>query len=462
LAAAGLLSLGLSAASAGPKSEDGIAFFENRVRPTFADNCFKCHGGKKQKAGLRLDTVSGIRTGGERGALFDREDPASSLLLRAISYEDEELEMPPRGKLADELIEDLTHWVELGAPLPEEALDEEAHGDDATGFDLAERAKDWTYQPLANAPTPTVRDAAWPIRSLDSFVLAKLEENELSPAPPADRRTWIRRVTLDLTGLPPTPEEVRAFLDDDRPDNARPGADERVVDRLLASPTFGERWGRHWLDLTRYADTRGHEYDFPLPNAYQYRDYVIRAFNADVPYDRFVREHIAGDLLETPRPNPEAGFDESPLATGFWFFGDEVHSPVDTRADELDRLAGKIDTVSKAFLGLTVACARCHDHKFDAITTEDYYSLLGYPLSSSYRQIRFETIEDNTVLARELEAIHDTRGPELVEVAATSYPARAEATTERPTTAIWACIRALLPESKRVRWLSTTAIRRQP
>lgn len=427
MAVGGLLALSLSVVAASlspePVDQEGIAFFESKIRPVFADNCFRCHGESRQRAELRLDSVGGIRAGGERGTLFAFDEPETSLLLRAISYEDEELEMPPRGKLADDVIEDIRHWVERGAPMPEPA--EGAETSDGGEFDLAERAAEWTYQPLAQVEPPEVRDAGWLLQPVDAFVLARLEALGLAPASDAERHTWLRRVTFDLTGLPPTREEMHAFLGD-----KAPGAHERVVDRLLASPSFGERWGRHWLDLTRYADTRGHEFDFPLPNAYEYRDYVIRALNADVPYDRFLREHIAGDLLPEPRPHPEQGFDESPLATGFWFFGDEVHSPVDTRADELDRLAGKIDTVSKAFLGLTVACARCHDHKFDAITTEDYYALLGYPLSASYRQVRYETVEHNARVAEELERWNGEQGPVAVEVLAEAQPERASGTAD--------------------------------
>ena len=202
-------------------------------------------------------------------------------------------------------------------------------------------------------------------------------------------------MTFDLIGLPPTPDEIDAFLRDDSPD-----AFDKVVDRLLASPQFGERWARHWLDLVRYAETRGHEFDYVIPNAYQYRDYVIRAFNADVPYDQFVTEHVAGDLLDQPRLHPTEGFNESILGTGFWFLGEEVHSPVDIRQDEADRFDNRIDVLTKTFLGLTVSCARCHDHKFDAISTKDYYSLFGFLESSSYRLVRFEALEQNRRVAR--------------------------------------------------------------
>ncbi|HYV37690.1 MAG TPA: DUF1549 and DUF1553 domain-containing protein, partial [Gemmataceae bacterium] len=250
-------------------------------------------------------------------------------------------------------------------------------------FDLKERAKHWSLQPIKAAPPPSVKDQAWAKSPIDRFLLAKLEANGLKPAAAADRRTLIRRVTFDLTGLPPTPQEIDAFLKDDSPD-----AFAKVVDRLLDSPRYGERWARHWLDLVRYAETLGHEYDFDLPDAYRYRDYVIRALNADVPFDHFVLEHIAGDLLPQPRRHPDDKSNESICGTGFWFFGEAKHSPVDLRGDQADRLDNQIDVFGKTFLGLTIACARCHDHKFDAISTKDYYALSGY-LQSARQQRAF-------------------------------------------------------------------------
>src|SRR5262249_51141387 len=206
-----------------------------------------------------------------------------------------------------------------------------------------------------------------------------------TPAPPADKRTLLRRVTFDLIGLPPTPAEIDAFLADHSP-----RAFEKVVDRLLASPHYGERWGRHWLDLVRFAETAGHEFDFEMAKAYAYRDYIIRAFNADVPYDQLVIEHIAGDLLKEPRRHPTQHFNESVIGTGFYFFGESKHSPVDVRGDAADRTDNQIDVLTKAFLGLTVSCARCHDHKFDPISQKDYYALAGYLRSSRYQQAFYE------------------------------------------------------------------------
>jgi hypothetical protein len=258
----------------------------------------------------------------------------------------------------------------------------------------------WIWETPKRHALPAVQNPHWSRDDLDRFILSALEKNKITPAAPASDRQWFRRVTFALTGLPPAATETRAFLEDPSPDRRR-----KVVQSQLASPHFGERWARHWMDLVRYAESRGHESDFGIANAWQYRDYLVRALNADVPYDQFVREHLAGDLLDPPRLHPETGGNESILGTGWPFLGEEVHSPVDIRQDECDRTDNKIDVLSKTFLGLTVACARCHDHKFDAIYQKDYYSLSGFIASSSYRQVRFDSMERNKVQARKLAAL---------------------------------------------------------
>ena len=262
----------------------------------------------------------------------------------------------------------------------------------------------WIWEKPQCSPLPDVRDESWPQTVWDHFVLAELEAAGLEPASQASREQWIRRAAFVLTGLPPAPVEVDTFVSDKAPEAI---ARERVVDRLLASPHFGERWARHWMDVMRYAESRGHESDFLIANAFHYRNYLIKAFNEDIGYDQFVREHLAGDLLENPRLDPVTGANDSVLATGWPFLGEEVHSPVDIRGDECDRVDNKIDVMSKAFLGLTVACARCHDHKFDAISQADYYSLAGFFLSSSYRQVRFESIERNRTVSENLWALRE-------------------------------------------------------
>ncbi len=319
--------------------------------------------------------------------------------------------MPPKSKLASDEVAVLTRWVELGAPWPDEGP---AASISRTNFNLAERrAAHWAWQPIAAPEPPAVVDAAWPVAPLDRFILARLEREGLQPAAAADRATLVRRLYFDLIGLPPTGEELAAALAD-----ASPGAVEALVDRLLASPHFGERWGRHWLDLVRYCESYGHEMDYTIPNAWQYRDYVVRAINADLPYDRFVVEHLAGDLVSPPRLHPGEGFNESLLGTGFWLLGDAVHSPVDLRQDEADRVDNRLDVLGKAFLGMTVACARCHDHKFDAISQRDYYALAGFATSGSYRLARFDTLEKERAIAGQLDALRSGARAELLPLAA--------------------------------------------
>ena len=264
----------------------------------------------------------------------------------------------------------------------------------------------WIWEPPQQPQIPSVKDVDWPLDPIDAFVLTKLESESLTPAPPTTDRIWLRRAHFAITGLPPTPAEMTAFANDASPDQRK-----HAVRRLLASPHYGERWARHWMDLVRYAESRGHETDFIIANAYHYRNYLIRAFNADLPYDQFVTEHLAGDLLQTPRLHPENRGNESVLATGWPFFGEEVHSPVDIRQDECDRVDNKVDVLSKTFLGLTISCARCHDHKFDAIRQSDYYALSGFVLSSSYRQVRFESMAHNREIAADLDALRKKYRP---------------------------------------------------
>jgi uncharacterized protein DUF1553/uncharacterized protein DUF1549/cytochrome c len=385
-------------------ADAGIEFFEKQVRPLLAARCYDCHSGKlvdgksEPKGNLRLDSREAALKGGDTGPAVVPGKPKESLLVDAINY-GELYQMPPKSKLPAEEIAVLTKWVEMGAPWSKGA--EGVVAKDDKEFDLAKRrAEHWCWQPLKAGPPPKVHHERWIKQPLDRFILAKLEDKELAPSLPADKRTLIRRAYFDLIGLPPTPEQVEAFVND-----ASPQAFEKVVDELLTARHFGERWGRHWLDLVRYAESRGHEFDYNVPNAFEYRDYVIRALNADVPYDQFVIEHIAGDLLEKPRLHPTERWNESIIGTGFWFFGEWIHSPVDIRKDETDRIDNQIDVFSKTFLGLTVSCARCHDHKFDAISQADYYALSGYLQSSSYRLTRFETWESDRRVAKEVEAI---------------------------------------------------------
>ena len=334
-------------------------FFETSIRPLLVEKCFKCHGEKKQWGGLRLDSRGALLRGGESGAAIVPGRPDKSLLISVIRETDDELRMPKDDSLTPRQINELVRWVEMGAPFPTEA-------------GRAERTRDpnhWAFQPPVRPPVPAVVNSAWPQSTLDRFILAKLEAAELSPAAQADRRTLIRRVTFDVIGLPPTPEEIDTFLADESPD-----AFARVVDRLLASPQYGERWGRHWLDVARYADSNGFDENIAHGNAWRYRDYVVAAFNRDKPFDRFVTEQLSGDLL--PFDN-EAQQHEQLIATGFLSIGPKVLAETDEAKMRMDIIDEQLDTTGRAFLGLTLGCARCHDHKFDPIATADYYGLAG-------------------------------------------------------------------------------------
>jgi hypothetical protein len=355
----------LAAFQAGAQT-DGADFFEKNVRPLFIQRCFGCHGaGASPMGGLRLDNRESILHGGGRGPAVVPGKPNESLLIKAIQQTDATLKMPPGKKLADGEIATLAQWIAMGAPWPSNASPNAE----------ASATKYWAFVPPQDPAPPQVKNSAWVKSPIDAFVLAGLEAKNLKPAPPASKRELIRRATFDLTGLPPTPEEVQAFLNDEKPD-----AFARLVDRLLASPRYGERWGRHWLDVARYADSNGLDENLVYRNAYRYRDYVIQAFNKDKPYDQFVQEQLAGDLLpETP--DLETTFARW-TATGFLSLGAKMLAEDDPAKMEMDIVDEQMDTASRAFMGLTVGCARCHDHKFDPIPQADYYALGGIFKSS--------------------------------------------------------------------------------
>ena len=378
---------------AAPSSEE-VQFFETRIRPVLADKCYSCHSvnAKKLKADLLLDHRQYLLEGGDSGPSLVPGEVAESLLIEAISYKNIDLQMPPKSKLSDQQIADLNKWVEMGAPWPEEAL---PTGKTAkTVFDWETRkSAHWCWQSIKKY-TPPQAGVGWARGAVDQFVAKELKEAGINPAVEADKRTWIRRVYFSLIGLPPTIEQVQAFLADEGG-----GAFERVVDGLLASPHYGERWGRHWLDLARYAESLGHEFDYTLNEAYQYRDYVIRALNDDVPYDQFMTEQVAGDLMASPRMNKAEGYNESIIGTGFWFLHEAVHAPTDVLQDEADRVDNQVDVFSKTFLGLTIACARCHDHKFDAIPTKDFYAISGFLQSS---RMNYTTLDRHGKIASAL------------------------------------------------------------
>lgn len=349
-------------------TQDSLDFFESKIRPLLIDHCYECHGEDTQESELRVDTLAGMLTGGLAGASLVPGKPASSLLVTAIRYQDNDLKMPPDEKLSDVQITDIIRWVEMGAPHP----DTNTIGPivQRGEVDLDQGRKHWAFQPPIKAAPPigdAWTDAPNPI---DAFVLARLRAEGLRPNAPADKRTLLRRVTFDLIGLPPTPEEIDSFLSDSSSD-----AFAKVVDRLLASPQYGERWARHWLDVARYADSNGLDENVVHGNAWRYRDYVVRSLNDDKPYNQFVVEQLAGDLLDSGN-DVDLRHDRL-VATGFLVLGPKVLAEQDEAKMEMDIIDEQIDTVGRSLMGLTLGCARCHTHKFDPISHHDYYGLAG-------------------------------------------------------------------------------------
>jgi hypothetical protein len=356
-------------------SPDDVAFFESRIRPVLIQHCYECHssGATTIEADLRLDTRTASRKGGLAGKAIVPGSPDDSLVLKAIRYTDGDLKMPPSGKLPDHVIADFEQWIRTGAADPRgDTVDPAA---DKFRRNRDEADSRWSFQRPIDPPLPSVSNVAWPTNGIDHFILSKLEAAGLHPLGDASKTTLIRRVTYDLIGLPPTPEEIDAFLADSRPE-----AFEAVVDRLLASPQYGERWGRHWLDVVRYADTAGDNSDFPIPQMYRYRNWVIDAINRDLPYDEFIRQQLAGDLLPG---DSTADRRQKLIATGYIANARRFGSRVDDYPQHLT-IEDTLDNLGRAYLGLSLNCARCHDHKFDPISTEDYYGLYGFFDSTRY------------------------------------------------------------------------------
>src|SRR5579871_67639 len=351
-------------------------FFENKIRPILANNCYSCHT-NSQLGGLRLDSAEAMLKGGSRGPAVKPGDPDASVLITAVRQTDAKLKMPVGGKLTDSEIAALTEWVKAGAVWPKSSMSLPT----AKSVVTPESRRFWSMLPLAKPANPPVKDSKWAKTTIDKFVLANLEKQGLRPVAAAGKRDLIRRATFDLTGLPPTPEEVATFEKD-----ASPDAFAKVVDRLLASPHYGERWGRVWLDVARYGEDdyrslnpnpKGYR---PYPNAYAYRDWVIQAFNDDMPFDKFVKAQIAGDLVD-PKDRPKMLAGTGFLGLGPWYYDNGAFEI--TRADERH---DRVDAVTRGFLGLTVACARCHNHKYDPIPQTDYYSLAGVFYNTIYQE----------------------------------------------------------------------------
>ncbi|MBX9695016.1 MAG: DUF1549 domain-containing protein, partial [Cyanobacteria bacterium] len=338
---------------------DGTEFFEKNIRPLFIAKCLGCHSATSQPimGGLRLDTRDALLKGGTRGPAINLANPQESLLLKVVLHTAGPLKMPPGPKMKDAEAALIAQWITLGAPYGNAAV-------------VSSSKKFWSLIPPADPKIPQVSNPSWVRSPIDAFILSALDSKGLTPARPADRRTLIRRATYDLTGLPPTPAEVDAFLNDESPD-----AYAKLIDRLLASPRYGERWGRHWLDVARYADSNGLDENLVYKNAFRYRDYVINAFNQDKPFNQFLTEQLAGDLLPAT-DNLKLQF-ERWTATGFLSLGAKMLAEDDPMKMQMDIIDEQLDTTAKAFMGLTVGCARCHDHKFDPIPTRDYYAMAG-------------------------------------------------------------------------------------
>jgi hypothetical protein len=444
---------GWSAAAVEDKPSPALQdFFETEIRPLLSDRCFKCHGDQKPKANLRLTSRAAILQGGDTGPAAIPGKADQSLLIQAVRHENG-LKMPPNRRLSQSQIDKLVRWVQLGLPWPESApTNVAATTRPGPEFQITEAQRHfWSFQPVKVVPPPAVRGTAWPRAALDRFILAALEARGLRPAPAADKRTLIRRATYDLTGLPPAPAEIDAFLAD-----SSPQAFARVLDRLLASPQYGERWGRHWLDVVRYCDSfdarilSGAGTIMDCTEAYRYRDWVVQAFNRDLPYDQFMLNQLAGDLLPSPEPggiNVAGTIATGMLALGNWGGGDADKEKLLT-----DIVDDQIDVTSRAFLGLTMACARCHDHKFDPLSTEDYYGLAGIFMSTHILQdpgpktngppmLRIPLLSPSQMQQRQqhLARIADLE-KQLKQIADEEYAAQARARlpeTERYLVAVW-------------------------
>ncbi|MBX9677571.1 MAG: DUF1553 domain-containing protein [Gemmataceae bacterium] len=345
---------------------EAVQFFESKIRPILVENCCKCHADKKQRGDLRVDGRSHLLAGGEIGPAIVLGEPEKSLLIKAVRHEEPDLKMPPDNKLSKEKIADLAMWIKMGAPWPGDEKTPVAKKKSGEKEITPKDREFWSFVPVKRPAVPQVRQSEWAKNPIDAFVLSKLEAKGLKPNPPASKQELVRRAYYNVTGLPPTPAEAEAFVKDNAPD-----AYAKLIDKLLDSPRFGEKWARHWLDQVRYAETNSYERDNPKPHVWRYRDYVVRSFNEDKPYDVFLKEQLAGDEMANAGP-------DQLIATGFYRLGiwdDEPSDPLQSRYDGLDDI---LTTVSQTMLGLTLDCARCHDHKIDPIQHKDYYRFLAF------------------------------------------------------------------------------------
>ena len=413
-----------------------LAFFETKIRPVLHEHCVACHGPEKQEGGLRLDSPAAIIAGGDSGASVDVTDANASLLLVAVRQLDSSLQMPPppEPKLSDSVIADLTRWIKQGAVMPMNA-----EGDPGSVSPKKPKIgkEHWSFQPVVRPEVPALEVSQWDRNTLDLFVRRSQEREGVSPQPDADKALWLRRITFDLIGLPPTVQEVELFLADTSDE-----AHERVIERLLASPQYGVRWARFWLDVVRYSDSNGLDENIAHGTAWRYRNYVIDSWNADKPYDRFVMEQVAGDLLPA---NSRGERIANLTATAFLAMGPKVLAEVDERKMEMDIIDEQIDTLGKAFMGMTLGCARCHDHKFDPISIQDYYALAGV-FKSTHTMDSFTKIakwHENEIATEEDEALLKAKEAEIAELKSRLETLAAEGATETEKKSLTERIEAL-------------------
>ena len=428
----------LASSSIAVAIQDDGAFYEKRIRPLLIEHCAECHGANQAalRGGLRLDTPGGLLAGGDGGPVVVSGNPQASSLYVAISYEDPEFQMPPRGRLGEREREDVRRWIQAGAVLPSRgAIVPERTPPEGEPFDWDQEREFWSYQPIVDPDLPAVSDPAWCRNGIDRFILARLESEGITPAPEADKRTLIRRAYFDLIGLPPTPEAIDRFMNDYSTE-----AFSTMVEELLASPHYGERWGRHWLDVARYADSNGLDENTAFGNAWRYRDWVIDAINSDKPYDEFVVEQIAGDLL--PDDAKHSDRSDRLTATGFLSLGPKVLAEPDKEKMQIDIVDEQLDVLGQAFLGQTIGCARCHDHKFDPITAKDYYAMAGI-LYSTRTMESLNTVA--RVYERELASVNEI---EAARIHAESMRVNQSRLDEAMESGSW---------ELRDRWLSQTA-----
>lgn len=399
--------------AASPPEAEQAEFFEKRIRPILVRHCYECHSvvAKEPKGGLLLDSRDNLRKGGESGTVIIPGKPEESLLISAVRHES--LEMPPDKRLPDDVIADLTHWVRSGAlDTRDRPSDASAIAAETREVQYDQRRQWWSLQPVLAAPAPEVRDTRWPGGPVDRFILAQLEKNQLHPAPRAERWTLLRRMSFALTGLPPSMDDVEQFAADESP-----AAWINAVDRLLASPHFGERWARHWMDVVRYTDTYGYEWDIPAKGAWRYRDYLVRALNDDVPFNQLIIEQIAGDLVERPRINAAQHINESLMGVMFFQMGEKRHGDsAEFNGIHQEMLDNKIDAFGKAFQALTLSCARCHDHKLDPVAQREYYALAGVFMSSRWVTNTLDLPERNASVIEQLKQMKSRLRNELAAI----------------------------------------------